>query len=182
MFDCSLYRVDASPTVKKLLFLCCAKRLGLFSVDAVAPAGSTYAVHSFPTALSSMYRAFLCASLQATAWEQSAALTENQLTAADLIAQACAHRPYPAHVRDAPEDSEAASSAAPAGPRGAEAPAGSSKATLEQPVLHNAAQFQKWYSELETTFSNRTEEKYRQYIDVLKSHLGSCEGLTEKVG
>lgn len=53
--------------------------------------------------------------------------------------------------------------------------------TLEEAVLHNTNQFQRWHSELEAACASEMEEKYKRYADLLNSHLKSCEGILGQV-
>ncbi len=42
--------------------------------------------------------AFLAAFIQASTWEKTAALNEEQLKVVELLSDCCSQRPYPAHV------------------------------------------------------------------------------------
>jgi hypothetical protein len=53
--------------------------------------------------------------------------------------------------------------------------------SLEEAVLHNANQFHKWHTELEAACASETEEKYKQYAQLLRNHLGACDALQEQV-
>jgi hypothetical protein len=53
--------------------------------------------------------------------------------------------------------------------------------SLEEAVLHNANQFHKWHTELEAACASETEEKYKQYGQLLQSHLASCDRLQDQV-
>lgn len=53
--------------------------------------------------------------------------------------------------------------------------------SLEDAVLHNANQFHKWHTELEAACASETEEKYRQYAQLLQGHLASCDKLQDQV-
>ena len=72
----------------------------------------------------------------------------------------------------------AVSSSNPAKAAGADSYTGS----LEDAVLHNANQFHKWHTELESACASETEEKYKRYAGLLGGYLGTCDGLQEKVG
>lgn len=54
--------------------------------------------------------------------------------------------------------------------------------SLEDAVLHNANQFHKWHTELEAACASETEEKYKQYAQLLQGHLASCDKLQGQVG
>lgn len=53
--------------------------------------------------------------------------------------------------------------------------------SLEDAVLHNANQFHKWHTELEAACASETEEKYKQYAQLLQNHLASCDKLQGQV-
>jgi hypothetical protein len=53
--------------------------------------------------------------------------------------------------------------------------------TLEDAVLQNANQFHKWHTELEAACASETEEKYKQYAQLLQNHLASCDNLQGQV-
>lgn len=53
--------------------------------------------------------------------------------------------------------------------------------SLEDAVLHNANQFHKWHTELEAACASETEEKYKQYAQLLQGHLASCDRLQDQV-
>jgi hypothetical protein len=53
--------------------------------------------------------------------------------------------------------------------------------SLEDAVLHNANQFHKWHTELEAACASETEEKYKQYAQLLQTHLASCDTLQDQV-
>ncbi|CAI5463044.1 unnamed protein product [Closterium sp. Yama58-4] len=42
-------------------------------------------------------------------------------------------------------------------------------------------QFYKWHSDLETAMKSETEEKYRQYVSVLETHLQTCDHILMQV-
>jgi hypothetical protein len=53
--------------------------------------------------------------------------------------------------------------------------------SLEDAVLQNANQFHKWHTELEAACASETEEKYKQYAQLLQNHLASCDKLQGQV-
>ena len=48
-------------------------------------------------------------------------------------------------------------------------------------MLQNSADFYKWHSELETTRTSETEEKFRRYAATLQGYLDACNELLGKV-
>lgn len=99
-------------------------------------------------------------------------MTDEQLTVVDLVAKACASKPYPSHITE--DSSYSASTSEPAA-------ADTYVGTLEDAVLQNTNQFYKWHSELEAACASETEEKYKQYADLLNSHLKACGDISGKV-
>ncbi len=88
------------------------------------------------------------------------------------------------------EDASTSAPSAPAsstGVTGAAGAAGSAgrrdsyAGTLEDAVLQNTNQFYKWHTELESACASETEQKYKQYADLLNGHLMACEGIQLKV-
>jgi hypothetical protein len=60
-------------------------------------------------------------------------------------------------------------------------PAAAFSGGLEEAVLQNANQFHKWHTELEAACASETEEKYKQYAQLLQNHLASCDNLQGQV-
>lgn len=109
----------------------------------------------------------------ASAWERTAQLDDQQLRVIDALAAVVGQRPFPAHVSG--EEAAAADATAPGAKRD------SYVGSLEEAVLHNANQFHKWHTELEAACASETEEKYKQYGQLLQSHLASCDRLQDQV-
>lgn len=108
----------------------------------------------------------------ASVWEQTAALSEDELRVVEHLSQSCSGRAYPSHVSEDQRYTVESTHI-----QGKDSYIG----TLEDAVLHNTNQFHKWYSELEAACASETEEKYQKYANLLNSQLAACETILDKV-
>jgi hypothetical protein len=137
--------------------------------------GSSVAQTARPGAVSSGYKF-------ATAWEQNAPLSEQQLAAVAALAHCAAERPMPAHVAALAQPSQrppvAPVAASDPMARASDATQGGGGAS-ELVELNSQHQFYKWFTDLESAMKSETEEKYRQYVNTLTGHLETCDEILE---
>ncbi|KAL3152568.1 hypothetical protein ABBQ32_001593 [Trebouxia sp. C0010 RCD-2024] len=110
----------------------------------------------------------------ASAWEQTAVLSNFQEQSIELLAAACSQRPLPRHLTEVSDAPEASTS-------NRNGTSAAVQAELEDIVLHSTNQFYKWHSELEAAFASETEEKYKQYAAELQGRLDRCADILSKV-
>ncbi|CAM6127701.1 unnamed protein product [Calypogeia fissa] len=126
---------------------------------------STAAASALPPRSAAVSRGYSFAS----AWEQNAPLTEQQLAAVSALALTAADHPLPAHVvKDAAIGKDLTQTTS-----------SSSDSTQPQTelVLLNSHQFYKWHTDLEAAMKTETEEKYRQYVNTLTGSLQTCDDI-----
>lgn len=109
----------------------------------------------------------------ASTWEQNAPLMEDQLATITILAHVAMDRQLPPHVSGEANGGPDALLPAPDGrlPHGA----------APDVALLNSHQFYKWHSDLEAAMKSETEEKYRQYVDTLTSHVVTCDAILGQV-
>ncbi|GJP83624.1 hypothetical protein CLOP_g13752 [Closterium sp. NIES-67] len=123
----------------------------------------------------------------ASSWEHNAPLSERQLATIAMLANVAGNRSLPAHLENDGKEGreEGATSTATAAAAAAAAVEGEGSADDGEEgeedsdvlLLVNSHQFYKWHSDLETAMKSETEEKYRQYVCVLETHLQTCDHI-----
>ncbi|EFJ16218.1 hypothetical protein SELMODRAFT_116626 [Selaginella moellendorffii] len=95
-----------------------------------------------------------------SSWEENAPLSDEQHAAITALAQVASDRPLPSHLTGSSGKEDAPH--------------------IDEQLGHAAADFYKWYSDLESAMKSETEEKYRQYVNTLTGHLNTCDGILEQ--
>ena len=122
---------------------------------------------------------------QASVWEKTASLSDDQLHVIESLRECCSQRPLPSHIiDDRRSHASSASTSKSESVQGRDQRAMQAEpqyGTLEDAVLRNTNQFHKWHSDLEAAMASEMEEKYKRYADLLNSHLSSCDSILGKV-
>ncbi|CAI7897955.1 unnamed protein product [Closterium sp. NIES-54] len=116
----------------------------------------------------------------ASSWEHNAPLSERQLATIAMLANVAGNRSLPPHLEGDGKEGREESAATAAGAVGGEGGADDGEEGEEESdmlLLVNSHQFYKWHSDLETAMKSETEEKYRQYVCVLETHLQTCDHI-----
>ncbi|CAI5498530.1 unnamed protein product, partial [Closterium sp. Naga37s-1] len=116
----------------------------------------------------------------ASSWEHNAPLSERQLATIAMLANVAGNRSLPSHLEADGKEGREESAATAAGAVGGEGGADDGEEGEEESdmlLLVNSHQFYKWHSDLETAMKSETEEKYRQYVCVLETHLQTCDHI-----
>ncbi|GMH44082.1 hypothetical protein BSKO_12016 [Bryopsis sp. KO-2023] len=112
----------------------------------------------------------------ASTWEQSAPLTQDQISLIERISGQCAIRPIPQHVSES-----GARAPTPGGNLERAGNEGNGNeiegfaGSVEDAVLQTSQNFYQWHAKLEAFRASEAEEKYREYADKLVEQLEACK-------
>ncbi|KAH7519356.1 hypothetical protein FEM48_Zijuj08G0027400 [Ziziphus jujuba var. spinosa] len=113
----------------------------------------------------------------ASNWEQNAPLSEQQQAAILALSHAVAERPFPQKL--AQDHISRQGSGLTVSTKG-NALGFEGSGTIDS-VLVNTNQFYKWFTDLESAMKSETEEKYRQYVNILTDRIQTCDAILLQV-
>eukprot|EP01025_Chloroclados_australasicus_P038139 TRINITY_DN3909_c1_g1_i10.p1 TRINITY_DN3909_c1_g1~~TRINITY_DN3909_c1_g1_i10.p1 ORF type:complete len:390 (-),score=43.57 TRINITY_DN3909_c1_g1_i10:253-1422(-) len=129
----------------------------------------------------------------ASAWESCAVLGEAQLRAVDVVAQQITQKYRGSSSQqkdddtsslgqqDQRSDSQSQQYENENTTNQQQQKSAAWSSALEDTVLRSAHDFYRWHSQLEAARTRETDEKYKQYADVLHDRLRTCQELLGKV-